>query len=175
MQVIDRIALILAIIGGLNWGSIGLFRFDLVAWICGGQASVVARVIYTLVGLAAIWSNTQLIRGRHEIDGDNIFVNVQELDLRDLSQARLELHRRYIDIQLMLCGPAETFGWSEAKDCVKAETEFDEAKDIQLFTDIPQCFYTVGEGQFSILFPEDGHAPMLGEGHVKKCIFKVRI
>ena len=63
----------------------------------------------------------------------------------------------------------------EAKDCVKAETEFDEAKDIQLFTDIPQCFYTVGEGQFSILFPEDGHAPMLGEGHVKKCIFKVRI
>ena len=50
MQVIDRIALILAIIGGLNWGSIGLFRFDLVAWICGGQASVVARVIYTLVG-----------------------------------------------------------------------------------------------------------------------------
>ena len=113
--------------------------------------------------------------GRHEIDGDNIFVNVQELDLRDLSQARLELHRRYIDIQLLLCGPAETFGWSEAKDCVKAETEFDEAKDIQLFTDIPQCFYTVGEGQFSILFPEDGHAPMLGEGHVKKCIFKVRI
>ena len=106
---------------------------------------------------------------------DNIFVNVQELDLRDLSQARLELHRRYIDIQLLLCGPAETFGWSEAKDCVKAETEFDEAKDIQLFTDIPQCFYTVGEGQFSILFPEDGHAPMLGEGHVKKCIFKVRI
>lgn len=100
---------------------------------------------------------------------------MQELDLRDLSQARLELHRRYIDIQLMLCGPAETFGWSEAKDCVKAETEFDEVKDIQLFTDIPQCFYTVGEGQFSILFPEDGHAPMLGEGHVKKCIFKVRI
>ena len=55
MQVIDRIALILAIIGGLNWGSIGLFRFDLVAWICGGQASVVARVIF---------------RGRDEIDGD---------------------------------------------------------------------------------------------------------
>ena len=62
MQVIDRIALILAIIGGLNWGSIGLFRFDLVAWICGGQASVVARVIYTLVGLAGIWCITMLFR-----------------------------------------------------------------------------------------------------------------
>ena len=60
MQVIDRIALILAIIGG----------FDLVAWICGGQASVVARVIYTLVGLAAIWCISLLFRGRDEIDGD---------------------------------------------------------------------------------------------------------
>ena len=107
--------------------------------------------------------------------GNMLTLGSVELDLRDLSQARLELHRRYIDIQLLLRGPEETFGWSEKKDCTKAETEFDEAKDIQLFTDVPQCFYTVGEGQFSILFPEDGHAPMLGEGHVKKCIFKVKI
>ena len=113
--------------------------------------------------------------GRHDIDGDNIFVNIQELDLRDKSEARLELHRKYIDIQLLLSGPNEIFGWSEKKDCLTAETEFDEQKDIQLFTDIPQCFYSVGEGQFSILFPEDGHAPMLGEGHVKKCIFKVAL
>ncbi|MBO4992700.1 MAG: YhcH/YjgK/YiaL family protein [Alistipes sp.] len=113
--------------------------------------------------------------GRHDIDGDNIFVMVQELDLREVSAARLELHRKYIDIQLLLSGPNEVFGWSEKKDCLTAETEFDEQKDIQLFTDIPQCFYSVGEGQFSILFPEDGHAPMLGEGHVKKCIFKVAL
>ena len=113
--------------------------------------------------------------GRHDIDGDNIFVMVQELDLREVSAARLELHRKYIDIQLLLSGPNEVFGWSEQKDCLTAETEFDEQKDIQLFTDIPQCFYSVGEGQFSILFPEDGHAPMLGEGHVKKCIFKVAL
>ena len=113
--------------------------------------------------------------GRHDIDGDNIFVMVQELDLREVSAARLELHRKYIDIQLLLSGPNEIFGWSEKKDCLTAETEFDEQKDIQLFTDIPQCFYSVGEGQFSILFPEDGPAPMLGEGHVKKCIFKVAL
>ena len=68
--MLDKIALILAIIGGLNWGSIGLFRFDLVAWICGGQAFVVVRVIYTLVGLAAIWCISLLFRGRDEIDGD---------------------------------------------------------------------------------------------------------
>ena len=70
MQVIDRIALILAIVGGLNWGSIGLFRFDLVAWICGGQASVVARVIYTLVGLAGVWCITMLFRETEPIEGD---------------------------------------------------------------------------------------------------------
>ena len=113
--------------------------------------------------------------GRHDIDGDNIYVVVQEWDLRELKEARLELHRKYIDIQLLLCGPNEVFGWSEKKDCLTPEADFDEAKDIQFFTDTPQCFYSVGEGQFSILFPEDGHAPMLGEGHVKKCIFKIAL
>ena len=60
--MIDKIALILAIIGGLNWGSIGIFKFDLVAWICGGQGSLVARIIYTLVGLAGIWCISLLFR-----------------------------------------------------------------------------------------------------------------
>lgn len=54
-KMIDRISLILVIIGALNWGSIGLFKFDIVAWICGGQGSIVARIIYTLVALAGIW------------------------------------------------------------------------------------------------------------------------
>ena len=99
--------------------------------------------------------------GRHDVDGDNIFVMVQELDLRS------------IDIQLLLRGDEEVFGWSEKKDCLTPVADFDVEKDIQLFTDVPQCFYTVREGQFSILFPEDGHAPMLGTGKVKKCIFKI--
>ena len=55
MKIVDRIALILVIIGALNWGSIGLFRFDLVAWICGGQDAIFARIIYAIVGLAAVW------------------------------------------------------------------------------------------------------------------------
>lgn len=55
MKIINRIALILTIIGGINWGSIGLFKFDIVSWICGGQDAVVARIIFSLVGIAAIW------------------------------------------------------------------------------------------------------------------------
>ena len=60
--MLDRIALILAIIGGLNWGSIGLFRFDLVAWHFGGQTAIVSRIVYTLVALAAVWCVTLLFR-----------------------------------------------------------------------------------------------------------------
>ena len=53
--MLDKISLILLIIGGLNWGSVGIFQFDIVAWLCGGQTSIVSRIIYTLVALAAIW------------------------------------------------------------------------------------------------------------------------
>ena len=53
--MIDIIALILVIIGGFNWFLIGLFQFDLVSWIFGGQAAILSRIIYTLVGIAALW------------------------------------------------------------------------------------------------------------------------
>ncbi|MCI9272719.1 MAG: DUF378 domain-containing protein [Clostridiales bacterium] len=60
--MLDKLALILVIIGGLNWGSIGIFQFDIVAWIFGGQGAIVSRIIYTLVGLAAIWCISLLFR-----------------------------------------------------------------------------------------------------------------
>ncbi|MBO5275142.1 MAG: DUF378 domain-containing protein [Clostridia bacterium] len=65
--MLDRIALVLAIIGGLNWGSIGLFKFDIVAWICGGQDSIAARVIFTIVGLAALWCISLLFRSNTDV------------------------------------------------------------------------------------------------------------
>jgi len=60
--LIDKIALILAIVGGLNWGSIGVFGFDLVAFAFGGSDSAISRVVYTLVGLGAIWCISLLFR-----------------------------------------------------------------------------------------------------------------
>ena len=62
MRILDRIALILTVIGALNWGSIGLFRFDLVAWISGGMTTLLARIIYTVVGLAGVWCISLLFR-----------------------------------------------------------------------------------------------------------------
>ena len=63
-MIMDRIALILVIIGGLNWGLVGIFKFDLVAYLFGGQTASVSRVIYTLVALAALWCISLLFRDR---------------------------------------------------------------------------------------------------------------
>ena len=65
-MLIDRIALLLVIGGAVNWGSIGLFQFDLVSWIAGGQDAVIARVIYTVVALAGLWCISLLFRPREE-------------------------------------------------------------------------------------------------------------
>lgn len=65
---LDKLALILAIIGGLNWGSIGLFGFDLVGFLFGGQASAMSRIIFALVGLAALWCISLLFRGNNNAD-----------------------------------------------------------------------------------------------------------
>ena len=68
-MVIDKIALTLAIIGALNWGAIGLFGFDAVAFLFGGQMAVFSRVIYALVGLAGLWGITLLFRSSDEETG----------------------------------------------------------------------------------------------------------
>lgn len=69
-MVIDKIALVLTIIGALNWGSVGLFGFDCVAFLFGGQMGAVSRVIYTLVGLAGVWCITLLFRETEPIEGE---------------------------------------------------------------------------------------------------------
>lgn len=60
--MLDRIILILLIIGGINWGTIGFFQFDIVGWIFGGQSSIISRIVFAIVGLAALWAITLLFR-----------------------------------------------------------------------------------------------------------------
>ena len=81
MNTVTNIALILTIIGGINWGSIGLFQFDIVAWIFGGQVSIMSRIIYTLVGIAAIWCISLLFK-----DDDNtpkVVENTYDVENKD--------------------------------------------------------------------------------------------
>ena len=67
--MLDKTALTLTIIGALNWGSIGIFQFDIVAWLFGGQAGIVSRIIYVVVGLAGLWCISFLFR-RHALGTD---------------------------------------------------------------------------------------------------------
>lgn len=68
--MLDRIALLLTIVGALNWGSIGLFKFDLVGWLFGGQTSVISRIIFVVVALAGLWCISLLFRDREEVVED---------------------------------------------------------------------------------------------------------
>ncbi|MDR1002810.1 MAG: DUF378 domain-containing protein [Oscillospiraceae bacterium] len=65
--MLDRIALILVILGSLNWGSIGLFRFDFISWLFGGQTATISRIVFSLVALAGLWCISLLFRERDEI------------------------------------------------------------------------------------------------------------
>ncbi len=69
--MLDKIALILTIIGGINWGLVGIFQFDLVAWIFGGQSAIISRIIYTVIALAAVWCVSLLFSTRVDDDVKN--------------------------------------------------------------------------------------------------------
>ena len=69
--MLDRIALVLVIIGAVNWGTIGLFQFDIVGWIFGGQSAIVSRIIFTIVALAGIWCISLLFRENEVLTSKN--------------------------------------------------------------------------------------------------------
>jgi len=71
-KMLDRLSLIFIIVGALNWGSIGIFRFDCISWLLGGSGTTVSRIIYTLVGLAGIWCVSLLFRRRSAVLDDEI-------------------------------------------------------------------------------------------------------
>ena len=83
MMFLDKIALALSIVGGLNWGLIGLLNFDLVAFISGGSGTWLARIIYTIVGLAALWCLTLLFRPEENfarLNGSNQRMVIPHID-----------------------------------------------------------------------------------------------
>jgi biofilm protein TabA len=112
--------------------------------------------------------------GRHEIDGDRMFVLIDHQDGRRNDGARLEAHRRYIDIQYTIDGQEE-IGFAPLAVCRKPAGPFDEAKDIIFFEDRPMTWVTVPPGQFAIFFPHDAHAPLGGTGLLKKAIVKIAV
>lgn len=114
-----------------------------------------------------------LTESRCDLDGDRLYVLLQSEDGRGHKGARLEAHRRYIDIHLTIDGIDE-IGWSPLAACRPA-TEFDTEKDIGFFDDRPHVWVTLPPGHVAIFFPTDAHAPLGGLGKCQKAVVKVEI
>ncbi|HEV8273156.1 MAG TPA: YhcH/YjgK/YiaL family protein [Chitinophagaceae bacterium] len=93
---------------------------------------------------------------------------------KETSLAKFECHNKNIDIQVCIKG-AETIGWKPREKCVTPNGDYNTEKDVQFYNDSPDTFFQLTDGQFAIFFPEDVHAPMIGEGEIKKLVIKVRI
>jgi len=111
---------------------------------------------------------------RHPIDGDRMYVSIDYAEGRGREGARLEAHRRYIDIQFTIDGHEE-IGWKPLADCALTSVAYDEAKDVVFFSDRPDSWLLLPAGHFAIFFPDDAHAPLAGRGLLKKAIVKIAL
>ena len=115
-----------------------------------------------------------LVPGRYPIAGDDLIIIVEHAQGKPKEHARLEAHRRYIDIQLVLDGD-EMMGWKPLADCLQSGGDHSMEKDIRFFDDAPASWVAVPPDHFCIFFPEDAHAPLVGNGKIRKVIFKVAV
>lgn len=93
---------------------------------------------------------------------------------KEVSLTKFECHDKNIDIQLCINGH-ETIGWKPREKCKHPNGEYNAEKDVRFFNDEPDMYFQLTNGQFAIFFPEDVHAPMIGEGQIKKLVIKVKI
>jgi YhcH/YjgK/YiaL family protein len=112
--------------------------------------------------------------GRHEINGDRLFCIITKGPGKSRAEAKLEAHRKYIDIQYIISGIDE-MGWKPTATCDSIDTDYDLNNDIEFFKDDPQTWTKVSPGSFAIFFPEDAHAPMVGDEEIHKVVVKVML
>ncbi|MBF4494125.1 MULTISPECIES: YhcH/YjgK/YiaL family protein [unclassified Flavobacterium] len=107
-------------------------------------------------------------------EGLKVIVIVGEGTTKEESIKGFECHDKNIDIQISIKGP-ETFAWKPREKCISPNGDYSDEKDVRFFHDKPDMFFQLQEKQFAILFPEDVHAAMIGEGTLKKIVIKVKI
>lgn len=118
----------------------------------------------------------QAADGKVEIDGDNLKAIYSEKKGVEAaaSVAKFECHNQHIDIQVCIRGH-ETIGWKPRQDCKVENGPFNPEKDVQLYHEQPDTYFQLKGGQFVVFFPEDVHAPMIGDDVIKKLVIKVKI
>lgn len=114
--------------------------------------------------------------GKYEIDGDNLRAIVSDKKgmTKEESVAKFECHNHHIDIQLCIKGE-EQLGWKPREKCSSQKGEYNPEKDVSFYNDAPDTFFNLTYNQFAIFYPNDVHAPMIGEGEIKKLVIKVKI
>lgn len=112
--------------------------------------------------------------GRIEMAGDDLFINNVNPTCVSASDQVLEVHRDYIDVHILLEGK-ERIGWKAIEDVTDLKQAYQKEGDCALYSDTPTSFVDLLPGQFLIVFPEDPHAPVIGEGKIRKLIGKVRL
>ena len=117
---------------------------------------------------------TQLEEGKIETDDPRLFYTIARFRGKDPQDAALETHQKFIDIQAPLVG-AESIGWKAGSELMIISEPYDEKKDIMFYHDFPTTYTKLYPGQFAVYFPEDGHAPGIGQGDIRKVIVKIAV
>lgn len=112
--------------------------------------------------------------GRYDLEGDKLYVSISSVKGKDKNDAAIETHKKYIDIQLPLLG-VEKIGWKAASALKEEVSPYNPEKDITFYVDRPTAYTKIYPGEFVIYFPEDGHAPCIGEGEIRKIVVKIAI
>jgi len=115
-----------------------------------------------------------LSEGRHKIEGDALFALVSNNEGKGREKARLEDHRKYIDVQFCLSGK-DVIGIRPLQECKKVSVPYDETKDILFFEDPVREWITIEGDKCAVFFPEDAHAPLAGTGPCKKIVLKIKV
>ncbi len=112
--------------------------------------------------------------GRITVQGDDLFINVNESTLVPREQQKLEVHRKYLDVHIPL-SCAEEFGWRHLSTLGQSDAPFDADNDFALYTAPSHKWFTLSPGEFCIVYPEDAHAPIVGQGQIRKLVAKIKL
>ncbi len=112
--------------------------------------------------------------GRRDISGDRVFALGHTGQGKGLSEAKLESHRRYIDIQYSVSG-IDNIGWKPVSRCVSPEGPYNNEKDIIFYSDAPDTWFGLVPGTFAVFFPDDAHAPLAVNGILHKVVIKLLV
>jgi YhcH/YjgK/YiaL family protein len=116
----------------------------------------------------------ELKDGKYELNGKKLFATVAVSNGRGKDDSKLEFHRKFIDIQYCVSG-VDVIGWLSLADCFSVDQKYNKKKDFGILKDTPQAWFALTSGRFVIFFPEDAHAPLAGNGAVRKVVVKVAV